>query len=112
MRTLSEIISAAKSNEPVDVEELRYALCALEGLASFDSMELRRLAEEKKPSTWSRYELSFHRWKAALSKSPKEWLGSQYDPANPEYQKRRIAANKLMNAALAGKLPPSKEAEQ
>jgi hypothetical protein len=109
MRTLREIVSAAKGNEPVEVEELLYAVCALSSLSTFDQMDLRRMASDEKDGkpclrAWSRFKESFRRWKLALDKSPKEWLGPGNDPASPEYQRRRALANRILEAAIDGTL--------
>lgn len=109
MRTLSEIIEAAKSNEVVANEECIYAICAMSGLSTFDTMDLMKMAQDEKEGkpnlrAWHRYEESFRRRKMALGKSPKEWLGLSHDPANPEYQKRRGLANRVFDAALDGSL--------
>lgn len=104
MRTLGEIIEAVKNGEKPEYDELRYALCALDSLHTFDSTALRNLAEaelENKKQilvyrpTWQ-YEESFNRNKRALSKTPKEWLGWNNDPDNPDYIKRRKAGIKIM----------------
>lgn len=109
MRTLSEIIDAVKSNQPSTHEECIYALCALDSLATFDKMDLMKMGSDEqdgKPRLWAwmRYEESFNRWKLALAKSPREWLGDNNDPLNPAYQKRRRVANRILDAALDGTL--------
>jgi hypothetical protein len=110
MRTLSQIIDAAKSGHPATEEELRYALCALDSLATFDKMDLMKIGSREQEGrkvlgAWMYYEESFNRWKRALAVDPKTWLGPNNDPANPEYQRRRVVANKILDAAIAGKLP-------
>ena len=105
MRNLIEIINAAKCGEEATSNELRYAVCALESLSTFDSMALRRIAE--KPSELyakMQHEESFNRWKRALAKSPKDWLGWDNDPLNPAFVERRKAA-----IQFADKLFESKE---
>lgn len=112
MRTLSQIIDAAKGAQPATEEELRYALCAMDSLATFDGMDLMHLGSREKEGkplgAWMYYEESFNRRKRALAKSPKDWLGFGYDPLNPEYQQRRGTANRIFDAALSGKLPNQK----
>ncbi|MNG23671.1 hypothetical protein D3C84_1083020 [compost metagenome] len=48
---------------------------------------------------WQRDE-NFSRAKRALEKSPKDYLGPNYDPDSPDVQKRRLAA-----VALFEKVP-------
>ena len=103
MKSLSDILDAVRNGERPEYDELRYAVCALSSLATFDGMALQKLAEaeaEQKPKmlVWSakwQHEECFNRWKTALGKSPKEWLGPSNDPDNPEVVERRKRAVKL-----------------
>jgi hypothetical protein len=99
MRTLFDIIEAAKIGEPTTHEECLYALLAYAGLAHFDSSALSQLAF--KPSNFQtpeyQAEESFKRWKMALAKSPQEWLGPSNDPANEECRERVRMARRLFN---------------
>lgn len=103
MKTLGELIEAVKNNEQPVYEELRYAVLALESLLSFDSQAFIGLAEaereQRKPlltgSAVFQWEEHFNRNKRALGTVPKEWIGWENDPGNPEYQKRRQIALKL-----------------
>ena len=72
MRTLFEIIEAAKAGEPTTHDECLYALLAYASLAYFDESALRKLAfEPSKFRTPQREaEESHRRWKMALDKSP------------------------------------------
>lgn len=90
MRTLLEIIEAAKIGEPTTHDECLYALLAYAGLAYFDESALRTLAfgRSKFRTPEREVEESHRRWKAALAKSPKDWLGPSNDPANEECRKR------------------------
>jgi len=105
MRTLGEIINSAKLNEEVSNEELLYAVCAMDALMTFDSMALMKLAEgeregKKKILTfnpiWQHTE-SFARMKRALDKSPKEFVGWNNDPKNPEVVENRKKAIAFAN---------------
>lgn len=104
MRTLGEIIDLVKEGEKPEYDELRYAVCALESLVTFDAIALRNLAEgeresKKKILTYSaewQYEDNFNRIKRTYEKSPKEWLGWNNDPDNPEYVERRKKNIKIM----------------
>lgn len=108
MKKLIDIIDAVKNNEKSDYDELRYAVLALSALNTFDSMAIGKLAEgereKKKPfMTYSaewQFKESFNRNKRAFDKSPKEWIGWDSDPENPEYQKRRKISIKIFDKFL------------
>ncbi len=106
MRTLGEIITAAKDGEKPSYDELLYALVALEALFTFDHSFVVELpykpSHQKHPELWS--EESFNRVKRAMEKPPKDWLGWNNDPANPEYQKRRKVALAIWDKATKGEL--------
>lgn len=91
MRTLFEIIEAAKIGDPTTHDECLYALLAYAGLAYFDEAALRRHAFDP-PSKFRTpqrdAEESHQRWKMALGKSPKDWLGPNNDPASNECRQR------------------------
>jgi len=106
MRTLLEIIEAVKDNEEVTLDELKYALLAIDALWHFDKNDLSRLRSkiiEGKPVLSivckDARDRAFHRVKAALEKNPKEWLGWKNDPKNPEYQEFRKFAFALAKKA-------------
>ena len=103
--TLSQIIEFAKANKPLDIEEARRAICMLTGLSTFDTHDLMKIADKANRSSdlkvaqmyaTSLWEESFKRWKLALAREPKDWLGWENDPANKEYQDRRVVANKIL----------------
>lgn len=102
MRTLAKIIEAADRNAMVERDELRYAICVLNHLASFDRTDLLQAASAEKEArasgAWSRYKHSCLRWNRAFTMSPKDWLGWNDDPANPVYQRRKAEANRLLSA--------------
>lgn len=103
MRTLDEIIESAKSNKETTHEECLYAMLVLERLLEFDSRTVRNLDLEKlKIPGWMDFikNESFSRQKRTLNKSPKEWLGWNYDPRNPEYQKARQTNVKLFKTIM------------
>mgnify|MGYP001589394393 CR=1 FL=1 len=97
MRTLFDIIEAAKIGEPTTHEECLYALLAYSSLAQFDSLALRQLAFKQSQfrTPAQQAEESFKRWKKALAKSPKDWLGQSNDPANDECRTRVKMARQL-----------------
>jgi len=88
MKTLYEIIAEAKDGGKPEYDELLYGLLALDALAHFDRDFIISLPE--KPSRQRHLEMwaeeTFKRYKSALEKPPREWLGPNYDPANPYYQ--------------------------
>jgi hypothetical protein len=110
VRTLFEIIEDAKVGDPTTHEECLYALLAYASLVHFDSRALRMLAfEPSKFRTPEREaEESHRRWKTALAKSPKDWLGPSNDPANEECRQRVRLARRLFDK-VAGQ-PPSADA--
>lgn len=99
MRTLFEIIEAAKIGEPTTHEECLYALLAYSGLSHFDQSALRALGFQPSHFRTPQHEAeeSFRRWKIALDKSPKDWLGPNNDPANEECRRRVALARKLFD---------------
>jgi hypothetical protein len=108
VRTLDQIVESVMKGERPEYEELRYALLAYQSLSTFDRMALMKLAEAeregKRPfltrSAVFQAEEHFNRMKFALAKSPKEWVGWNNDPDNPEYQKRRAIALKLVDKVM------------
>lgn len=108
MRTLSQIIDAAKDGCETTHEECLYALLAMCGLQWFDHQALMQLWQRPESNIISpefQYSESFSRFKTALGKSPKEWLGWSNDPQNPDYQAFRKTAFKVFEKAtgLKGK---------
>lgn len=105
MRTLGEIIEAARSGERPDYDELRLAVCAMDALMTFDRQAIWKLAEAesegKKPvlvySAVFQRDENFGRVKHALAKTPREYLGANHDPDSPAVQERRRASIALMD---------------
>ncbi|MEL7941011.1 hypothetical protein [Pseudomonas delhiensis] len=113
MRTLGQIIEAARAGEKPTVDELRYAVCALDILMTFDRNAFFKLAEAEQAGkkailvyspTWQRDE-SFNRVKRAMEKSPRDYLGPNFDPDRAEVQQRRRAAAALYEKALKLRTP-------
>jgi len=102
MRSLLEIIEATKAGEKPDYEELRYALLAVDALLTFSSRALMRLADKEKENRRIilAHDEDFRRVKAALGKTPKEWVGWNNDPENPEYQRRIKVSRKLFDHVM------------
>lgn len=116
MKTLGEIIEAAKSGERPDYEDLRLAVCAMDALMTFDRQAIWKLAEAetegKKPflvysCVWQRDE-NFGRLKRAMGKDPRSWLGPNNDPDSPAVQERR----RMSSAILEGVARRAQEKKQ
>lgn len=97
MKTLAEIIELTRNGGKPEYDELRYALCALDHLNTFDSLVFEKLAQGesrgKKPfliysSVWQRNERR-DRVSRAMNKAPDEYIGWDNNPDNPEFLKRR-----------------------
>lgn len=103
MKTLDEIINAVRDGERPEYEELRYAICAMEALGVFHQSALFKLAtaeaEGRKPvlvySAQFQWEEHVRRTQVARSTSPKEWVGWNNDPDNPEFLKRRKQSQRI-----------------
>ena len=104
MRTLYEIVEDVKCNKKPDYEELRYAILVYDFMFNMDHRALREtlLSDKEIPKFIKELKAqnSFDMAKTALNKSPKEYLGWNNDPENPEYQKFREMGNKLLNKVL------------
>ena len=102
MHTLIEIIEMIKDGGEPTREELYYTVLALEALSVFDGRALQRLAEKESKfiTPQQQFEESWNRWKRAYAKSPKEWVGWDNDPHNPERQKEREFHKKLYNKVV------------
>ena len=108
--TLSEIIDSVRSGGRPDYEDLRYAICAMEALATFDYIALTRLAraelEGRKPFlvTSSVWQLEEHlrRTSLAAARPPKDYVGWNNDPDNPESIERRRRSLSIVNRASSG----------
>ncbi len=113
MRNLSEIIEDCKTNGRPDYDELRYSVLVMTCILNMTNSELTKLyVEGKMPSELIRklkLDGICSMYGMALKKSPKEYLGWNYDPENPEYQKFHSMGNKLVEKALKGELPNQKK---
>lgn len=101
MRTLSEIIESAKEGTMPTHEECYWAMLTYESMLNIDHRQLREVLMTEKPIPESfrkiKAENSFNMYKNALNKPPKDWMGPNNDPSNPEYQKRRQISIKIFN---------------
>ncbi len=96
MRTLFEIIEDVNEGKKPDYEEIRYALLAYQSMFVMDHSCLHEELLREKSST----ELTFSMFKNALERSPKELVGWNNDPDNPEYQKFRKLGHRLFNKII------------
>ena len=105
MDSLGNIIDKARDGGKPDYDDLRYAVCALDSLMTFDRMALLNLVEaerknKKKILSYSaefQWTERFNRLKNAYEKPPKEWLGKNNDPDSPKVQERRRKSIELVN---------------
>jgi hypothetical protein len=104
LRNLSEIIEECKTNGKPDYEELRYSVLVLISMLNIDHSKLKEaLAREKESPKFIKdlqLKNSHDMYRTALSKSPKEYLGWNNDPENPEYQKFHKLGNKLIDKVI------------
>lgn len=107
MRTLSEIIEDVKSGKKPEYEELRYALLVYSFMFFMDHSELRNelLREKETPKIMREIKArnSGDMFRNALNKSPKEFVGWNNDPENPEYLKRYKLSEKLLDKFMEAK---------
>lgn len=111
-KTLFEIIEAVKTNQPVDEQDLRYALLAESYLANMANSLLLRLYQKDKPPLFDMLIANNHKANnTSLNKPPKEWLGWDNDPDNPAYQRFHLIGSALVDKVLKGELHTNKPAE-
>ena len=112
MRNLSEIIEECKTNGRPEYDELRYSVIALVSMLNMDHKNLHEELMREKPLSdflkKMKSDNSHNMYRNALNKSPKDWLGWNNDPENPDYQKFHAMGTKLIEKALAGELPNQK----
>ena len=108
MRTLFEIIDSAKSGQMPTHEECYWAMLALSALHFFDHNDLIKFAGREEKSGGSKFigakwfaEESVRRFQIALNKSPKDYVGPNDDPSNPDVQARRKIGLKVFEKISA-----------
>jgi len=104
MRTLNEIIEAAKDGDKPTHDECYFAMLALDALTVFTVRDLRNAAFEPKriPPTMLANE-DHKRWQRALNKPPDEWLGPHNHPGHPDQVlTRKISKGVLKKVGLRG----------
>lgn len=111
MQKLSEIIEKCKLDKPVDNEDLQYAVIVLTTIANMGAAAVNHLYSKDNMSFADKLRSeNFHKaYGGALNKTPKEWLGWNNDPKNPEYQKFHAWGSKLVEKAIKGELPNQKK---
>lgn len=106
--TLAEIIEAARSGERPGYDDLRYAVCALDHLMTFDRLALERLAEAEREgkkafltrsAVWQQTE-RHGRIGRALDKAPLDFLGDSWNPDNPQVKADRKRASALIEKLM------------
>ena len=114
MRNLADIIEDCKTNGRPDYDELRYSVLVMTGIINLVNYELASLyVDGKMPNEFIR-KMKLEKgvctmYGNALNKSPKEYLGWNNDPDNPDYQRFHAIGTKLVDKALNGELPNQKK---
>jgi len=97
--TLSEISEDAKDGNMPTHEECYWAMLCFNILLNGDHHKLlEELLKDKRAPEFLRKmkaDNSHNAYRNALNKSPKDWLGPNWDPSNPEYQRFRKIGNKI-----------------
>ena len=100
MRNLLEIVEGAKEGKMPTHEECYWAMLALSHLQWFESHDLRQVIVGRDDIKAKMIgDEAFRRRKIAFGKPPKEWVGWSNDPSNPEYQRLRKTAFKVLRDA-------------
>ncbi len=98
-KNLYQIIEQAKDGNKPTYDECYWSMLVLDSLLTFSSEDLRLAKKSPKMIDFIISE-SHKRIKNALGKIPKNFIGWENDPANPEHQKFRKLALKLFDKAL------------
>jgi hypothetical protein len=101
MRTLSEISEDAKDGNMPTHEECYWAMLCFNVLLNSDHTKLIEtlLSDKLSPEFIRKMKAdnSHNAYRTALNKSPKDYLGPNNDPSNPEYQRFRKIGNKIID---------------
>lgn len=102
MRTLFEIIDGAKDGNMPTHEECYWAMLALSTLHYIANSKLMQCVSMNISPLKQKIfaENEFKTSQAALNKSPKDFVGWNNDPSNPEYQKLRKSGAKVIDKVL------------
>lgn len=100
--TLFEIVEVVKDGKKPEYEDLKYALLAYVSMFNIEHRQLHEELMRDKPQPQFLRDMklknSFDMYKGVLNKNPKEWLGWDNDPDNPNYQRLRDAGSKAIEA--------------
>ena len=107
-KTLFEIIEEAKDGSMPTHEECYWSMLVLDSLLTFSQNDLRLVKQHPKHIDFVLKE-GFNRVKNAIDKIPKEFIGCENDPSNPEYQKFRKLALNLFDKALKATQPKKEQ---
>lgn len=104
MRKLIEIVEGAKEGSMPTHDECYWAMLALSHLHYFEVSDQRAMNDATNNVHRGMIaQEAFRRRKIAFDKSPKDWVGWDNDPSNPEYQKMRATAFKVFEKATGQK---------
>lgn len=109
MRTLGEIVVSVKDGFEPTKDELYYSLLALSALHYFDHSDIQKIARLGEADDPNRQKIfaevlaedSLKRFKRALEIDPKEYVGWENDPHNPDYQKQREVFKRVFDEVVS-----------
>ena len=104
MKTTGEIIKICKSGGKPTIDEARMAICVLSSLITFDTVfftEGKIREDDSKPPDVMNANFAFlerhRRLCGAMDSLPEMWLGPNYNPDDPEVQRRVEVSEELFN---------------
>lgn len=109
MRTLGEIIDSVKDGFEPTKDELYYSLLALSALHYFDHSHIQKIVGLGEVGDPNRQKIfaevyakdSLKRFKRALEIDPKEYVGWENDPHNPDYQRQRKVFKRIFDKVVS-----------
>jgi hypothetical protein len=100
VRTLYEIIQAAKDGDKPTHDECYHAMLVLAGLVNLATHDARKIAPiGREPMRQMIADETHRRYSAALGADPVVYLG-RHVPGNPEHDRFRAVGKKLVDAAI------------
>ena len=99
MRTLYDIIEAAKDGEWTGADETYHAVLVLTALLNMATQDIRKMQESKPPFDRLYAEEHHRRYREALNTDPVTYLGTNV-PGNPEYDRFREMGKRLLDKAM------------
>jgi hypothetical protein len=107
VRNLLDIIEFAKDGHMPTHEECFYGMLAYQAMFNMDHQNLIDVLMDDKPKQdfikKLKAENSHKMLQAALSKSPKDWLGANWDPLQEQCQKQRQMHKKIFDKFMEQK---------